>query len=425
MSNYDETLDNIIKAIGKISETNIQKIERINLDAIEQAINAANTITTSTYNLSSVFDSILKTLIAHYEQIDAISAFSTSIVSEMAELQTSIAIAASLYESSMIENIAKCISALNINGCISSIQETINKPSIIMPDYSFLKTSPLMKGVQKDIVMPYGFVTDIKNFNVSSAKQLASNTSIVFNSKERAFVSENNKVTINEINTICTAVKLFETINNDDEMFSENELINFMSFLDQTPKLALNNPVGKRINQVIKDYRDCIEFDKDYFYHSRPRKKSEPPFVWGQMLKAPYGLSSIGRFNDVGQARFYFSDTKEGSVEEIRKHVKKEDGKEYTIQTVMISARNPVKIIDLSSKEMRGLNTFLKYIRIPYNDKSGNRPREYLIPQFVADCCFSCGIDGIKYYGGKAYSNYVTWSDGFFSFVSNLGDSEV
>lgn len=425
MSNNDENLENIIKVISQISETNKHIIERINLDAIEQAINAANAIATSVYDFDSVFESISHSLVTHYEQIDAVATFSSRIISEMAELQTSIAIAASLYNSSMIESISKCISALNIDGCIASIQETIDKPSIIMPDYSFLKTSPLMKSVQKEIVMPYGFATDIKHFNNSSAKQLANNTSIVFNSKERSFVSGNNTATVNEINSICTAVKFFGTINNDDELFSENELINFMSFLDQTPTFALNDPVGIRINQVIKDFRDCIGFDKEYFYHSRPREKSETPFIWGQMLKAPYGLSSIGRFNNAGQARFYFSDTKEGSVNEIRKHAKKEDGEKYTIQTVKISARNPVRIIDLSGKEMRGLNTFLKYIRKPYNDKSGNRPREYLIPQFVADCCYSCGIDGIKYYGGKTYSNYVTWSDGFFSFISNLGDSEI
>ena len=411
--------DKMISILRQISEANRLKIERINFNAIEQASNAVNTLN-NLYNIDNVLKTISDSLITHYEQISAVSAIS----SKMAELQASVAIAASLYESSMIEQVAKCIASLNLDGCIASIQKTVDNSSIIMPDYSFLKTSPLMKSIKKEIDMPYGFATDIKHFNYSSAKQVANNKFIVFDSQKRAFISGNKKVTINELNSICTAVKFFGTLN-DNELFSENELIDFMSFLDQTPKLALSNPIGQRINQVIHSIRDSIEFDKEFFYHSRPRQKTETPFVWGQMLKAPYGISSIGRFNDVGQARFYFADTKEGSVDEIKKHVGKDDAKDYIIQTVMISAHNPVKIIDLSAKEMRGLNTFLKYIRMPYTNKSGNRPREYLIPQFVADCCYMCGIDGIKYYGGKDYSNYVTWSDGFFSFVKNIGDSEI
>ena len=42
---------------------------------------------------------------------------------------------------------------------------------------------------------------------------------------------------------------------------------------------------------------------------------------------------------------------------------------------------------------------------------------EYLIPSFVADCCYSSNIDGIKYYGSKEYTNYVTWDDRHFDFL--------
>lgn len=65
------------------------------------------------------------------------------------------------------------------------------------------------------------------------------------------------------------------------------------------------------------------------------------------------------------------------------------------------------------------------YQTYPYIKTSGNRPREYLIPQFVAECCYACGIDGIKYYGGKDYSNYVTWKDAYFECIEPLGDSPI
>lgn len=71
---------------------------------------------------------------------------------------------------------------------------------------------------------------------------------------------------------------------------------------------------------------------------------------------------------------------------------------------------------------MRGLNTFLRYLRFQCSPNSGKRPREYLIPQFVSDCCVSSEIDGIKYYGGKDYSNYVTWKDEYYRYSRNVGD---
>ncbi len=58
----------------------------------------------------------------------------------------------------------------------------------------------------------------------------------------------------------------------------------------------------------------------------------------------------------------------------------------------------------------------LRYLRFNLSDVTNKTPREYLIPCFVSDCCKSIGVDGIKYYGTKEYSNYVVWSDGYFTF---------
>ncbi len=423
MNDNDINWESIIVFLNQISEASRRTMERINFTAIEQAANAASSIAEKAINIDKMITSVSNTLRNHYERIDTIASLSSKMINGMAELQASVAVAASLYDSAMIDKVAQYVAALNVRGCIATIQDTVQKSSIIMPDYSFMKTSPLMKSIQSELSLPYGFATDIKRFNPCSAKQIANNKDIVFSCAERAFISGENKATTIEMNAVCTAVRLFGGIS-DDELFEENELIDFMSFLDQTPKLAITHPIGQRINKIINDITSFIGFDKDAFYHSRPRKKCEPPFVWGQMLKAPYGLPSVGRFNEIGQARFYFADTQDGSINEIRKHLGKSDSTEYTIQTVMISARNPVNLLDLSAKEMRGLNTFLKYLRIPFSTTSGNRPREYLIPQFVADCCYACGIDGIKYYGGKDYSNYVTWADGHFKYIRNLGDTD-
>ena len=422
MNDNEYPYGNIIEFLNQISEANRKVMTQFNFEAIEQAVNAANDVVKRLYDFETVFSNISNVLRTQYEGIKTIASFSSEMISGMANLQASVAISSSLYDSAMISNVAKCLAAFNIEGCVEAIQDTIDKPSIIMPDYSFLKTSPIIKSVQKDLVLPHGFATDMRNFNSSSAKQIANNNNISFNTETRRFVSGENVATTKEINAVCSGVRFFGVIG-DDEMFSENELIEFMSFLDRTPKLAMSNEIGLRILNLVRNIECSISFDREEFYHSRPREKNSAPFIWSQMLKAPYGVSSIGRYNDIGQPYFYFADTESGSISEIKKHISKSDYDKYVVQTVAITAEEKVKILDLSAKEMRGLNTFLKYLRFPFSADSGKRPREYLIPQFVSDCCVSCGIDGIKYYGGKDYSNYVTWRDDYYSYSRNLGDS--
>ena len=74
-------------------------------------------------------------------------------------------------------------------------------------------------------------------------------------------------------------------------------------------------------------------------------------------------------------------------------------------------------MIDLSV-EYPTRNKFLEYCRFsPAQDDYSKVKREYLLPCFVANCCKANGIEGIKYYGSKEYTNYVAWNDGYFDFI--------
>lgn len=205
-----------------------------------------------------------------------------------------------------------------------------------------------------------------------------------------------------------------------DDEFTENELIDFMSYLDSYPMMAMKNQVGKKIYNLIKGFPKIIDFDHDKYYHCRARGKDDAPYIWEQMRKAPYGVTFSGRFNHVGQAFFYFADTIEGAQKELLKHMSDTDKNKKVIQTVEIGFESHIRLLDLSSKSIKGLNVFLKYIRFPLNGDTSNRPRVYLIPSFVAECCREVGIEGIKYYGGDDYSNYVTWNDGYYKFIRNV-----
>ena len=192
--------------------------------------------------------------------------------------------------------------------------------------------------------------------------------------------------------------------------------MNFMTYLDEMPMLAMQNEVGKKIYRLICNFPLLIGFDCNEYYHCRARSKEEAPYVWEQMKKAPYGVTGPGRYNHAGQAYFYFSDVQTGAETEIYKHMSAQDKENMVLQTVKVGVSKNAKLIDLSAKNMRGLNPLLKYIRFPLNDTSKN-PRVYLIPSFISMCCKSAGIDGIKYYGDKEYSNYVTWDDDYYDFI--------
>ncbi len=94
------------------------------------------------------------------------------------------------------------------------------------------------------------------------------------------------------------------------------------------------------------------------------------------------------------------------------------------IQVAELKTMNSVQLVDISA-EKRG-NHFLKHCRMPYNGGINHLRSEYLIPSFVAQCCKKCDYDGIKFFGTKVYSNYVTWEDKHFIIVNaNAADSNT
>lgn len=77
-----------------------------------------------------------------------------------------------------------------------------------------------------------------------------------------------------------------------------------------------------------------------------------------------------------------------------------------------LKPRRTVKLIDFSDRTTK-YNSFLQLIRKPVENM--NKPTEYLLPEYVTTCCRKTEIEGIKYYGGREYDNYVTWNDGYFN----------
>lgn len=443
--NGDVGLEKILRELGKASEIEKQVFGKINAeyfcrvkDEVERykktlgiPLNGYNGFDACNYyvRLLDIQEKNLSQIKDSYYVVDVLKNIGDDTLSGLASLRSFAALMTSLFEESdMLKVIKRGFETANFETGINAIKSTLSSSGIIMPDLMFLREICLRYKTGDEIIFPKGFYTDMKKLNKKTINGISRNESILYRSDLREFVDTTSEstATVQEMNVIYGAKEVLSSIKAEaealdavEEVLSENELMDFMNFLDKTPTMAMNNDVGKKIHGIIKSFSEVMSFDRELYYHCRARKKDSAPYVWEQMKVAPYGITCSGRYNHQGQSFFYFADTREGAETEVKRHIGSEKD-ELALQTVEITAKKEAKLIDLAAKNRRGLTTFLKYIRFELGENSGNRPREYLIPSFVSDCCRECNFDGIKYYGGKNYSNYVTWSDEYYQFERML-----
>ena len=305
--------------------------------------------------------------------------------------------------------------SFNIGKSLKAIEVTLNEKYVNIVDFSLIRTLDLNKDFLNNLNVPQSVLADLRKTNKGTAFRLAKNNDVIYNGNSRTFISSENQdafIKASEINVVSTGCEVLEDIGNE-EKFTEGELANFVSYLSENLMFGYDHEVAKKIYNVIENANSIIDFDKECYYHSRARDKNSAPYVWGEMQRAPWGISGWGRYNYPGQPYFYFSNTTNGAANETKIHINN-DGK--IIQIAKISPKKHIKMLDLSAKSKRGFNIFLKHLRFPLDCDTSKLPRVYLLPAFVSNCCKKCGLDGIKYYGGKDYSNYVTWNESYFDF---------
>lgn len=307
------------------------------------------------------------------------------------------------------EQLQRSIIKGSIAAGLQDFSHVINAPVVGSQDLALLKLNSAMRTALRGS-FDRGITSIINCMHVGTAKKLAKREAFSFSKKDRSFFVEDepsSSATVQEMNVVCAGTDILHEI-------SETELVNFMTVLAQFGSFAAQDPTGKKIYELISNWKPVIDFDRELYYHGRAFGKDEPPYPNDEMCKAPAGMTSFGRFNSIGVSHYYFSDSPLGAIREVEKHA----SKPYRIQVAHIKPVQSVKLIDLSG-ENKG-NKFLDYCRFPVSSGSQEkRIRAYLIPSYVGQCCQLLGVDGIKYYGKKEYSNYVTWKDGHFSFVSN------
>lgn len=283
---------------------------------------------------------------------------------------------------------------------------SITLSKICAPDLALLKAFEHTQIISS--MYPKGLSAAIRGVHVGTISRISKSNKLTFNADRKEFyitAEPEQTATIPETNIICSGIELLAELN-------EDELVRFQSYISECPSMASAHEVGRKINEIISTWGESVDFDRDVYYHGRGLKDGECPYTTSGLRQAPYGVTGQGRYNFAGQSRYYFSDKKKGVMAEIKKH-----SDASRIQIVKLKPREHVRMLDLSMQITKP-NKFLDFCRyIPDYSKYSQMRSEYLIPSFVADCCYCSNIDGIKYYGSKEYTNYVTWDDRHFDFL--------
>ncbi|WP_084374945.1 RES family NAD+ phosphorylase, partial [Neobacillus soli] len=178
---------------------------------------------------------------------------------------------------------------------------------------------------------------------------------------------------------------------------TKEEVISFYLHLSRYPMLGLEHEVGKRISSELEKI-SVINVKNRILYRARPRNPKKRGILYSpdEMFSAPFGMSSHGRFNVVGQGELYTCDNIDVAVKECTKDL------DITVDVIQWELTESIKMIDLTDVN----SPLVQYCSFSADTSSG---LEYLVPNFIAQCAKSKGLAGIVYISNQDSNalNYV------------------
>lgn len=309
------------------------------------------------------------------------------------------------YKTPEIVSLQNSLIQNNFEG-LQAFADSLKSTHIEAANIAIIRMAPIFEGVS----FPRGIISAANGLHIDAARRLLNSDAVSFDVEDRCFyveASPDDRATVSETNILCSSLQLLSDID-------EADLISFLTQLEKYPAFASEHETGKRIREIVAGWEQYLDFDHEYFFHARALKEGACPYTEVELRQAPTGYTGHGRYNYVGQSHYYFSDEEKGAILEVTKHTKG-----TRVQIAKLHPNRSIRMIDLSG-EITTQNKFLEYCRFnPSPEQYPNIKREYLLPCYVAGCCEMHGIEGIKYYGSKEYTNYVSWNDGYFDIVSS------
>ncbi|MEK4083771.1 hypothetical protein [Psychrobacillus sp. FSL K6-1415] len=183
----------------------------------------------------------------------------------------------------------------------------------------------------------------------------------------------------------------------------EMELTNFLSSLKKSPMLAFKHSVGQKIYELFSEMYtagDFISLSNKKLYRGRIRGIGSEIYQPQEMWSPPFGFSTHGRYNLIGTSVLYLTDEKKYIPHELNYT----NAQELDIATIEVN--EPLKILDLS----KFIGDFGKFLSQSSNNTQILK-MEYLLTNYISECCKEIGFNGIKYKGIKEgnYNNYAVF----------------
>ncbi|QWG75806.1 RES domain-containing protein [Bacillus mycoides] len=176
-------------------------------------------------------------------------------------------------------------------------------------------------------------------------------------------------------------------------MIKSFELSNFLSYLKKNPMLALKHSVGKRLYELffaMYNREDYIVLEDEVLYRGGTKGIGNQVYQPPEMWSPPFGISSHGRYNIVGTSVLYLADDKAFVPYELN-YINHQELDKATMEVI-----NPMKILDLSNL----MGDFgEKLSQSLYN--TNVLKLEYLLTNYISECCREIGFNGIKCKGVK------------------------
>lgn len=185
--------------------------------------------------------------------------------------------------------------------------------------------------------------------------------------------------------------RFMETLN-----ISIDEAMAFLECLQDYPYLALADDVGQKIFEAVQTeiVKYVTKEKNNVLYHARGQNQY---FTRLQMGAVQYGNSPMGRYNFVGQSRYYLAT----DAETAKKEVECDESSVIKLQQIQ-----EMNVFDISSEDC----PLASLCNMPKED--GNDYTAYLIPNFIAVCCAYLNknkrhsVDAIKYKSNKNENGY-------------------
>ncbi|MGG0403195.1 RES family NAD+ phosphorylase [Priestia megaterium] len=191
----------------------------------------------------------------------------------------------------------------------------------------------------------------------------------------------------------------YESLQNLAERYgfslTKEELDKFSEYIYSYPLLSLKHQTGIKLYSILKKHaqsdNNSIIYTDTVLYRGRPEMVFENNDMW----EPPLGKPGHGRYNSVGRSVLYCAESKSPIPYEISL----KDGQFFTLAEILVL--NNLKCLDIS--EFHNLST---YFELNVDKESENKiQKPYLLPNFIAECCYEIGYKGVKYVSTNVHQN--------------------